>query len=104
MRMTEIVVLSVGLAALGAERAEAACATAFTEVLDTRGKAKCVANDKARTIDLLQQQRRDLKAQHDGQARLQANQFELSRDLAREQISRTEARRGEQRKLKRFAQ
>ncbi len=104
MRVTEIAVLSVGLAALAAGRAEAACGAAFTEIFDARGKATCVANDKARTVDLRQLQRRDLKALQDSQAGLQANQFELNRDLAREQVSRTNARRAEQRKLKRFVQ
>lgn len=104
MRIAGIAVLSVGLAAFAAGRAEAACATGFAEIFDARGKATCVANDKARTVDLRQQQRRDLKALQDSQARLQADQRELNRDLAREQTFRTNARRAEQRKLKRFVQ
>src|SRR3989338_1400095 len=86
------------LAALAAGRAEAACATGFGEILDARGKARCVASDQARTIELQQRQRRDLKVLQDGQTRLKADQRELTRELDREQGSRSNARRAEQNK------
>jgi hypothetical protein len=98
MRVTPIAVLSAGLAALAAGGAEAACAAAFTEALDVRGQATCVANDRARTVDLRQQQRRDLRALQDGQSRLATDQRELTRDLAREQTSRANAGRAERNK------
>ena len=96
MRGAEVLVLSAALAAFAAGRAEAACATGFTEIFDARGRAACVASDRARTVDLQQQQRRDLKVLQDGQARLKTDQRELNRELAREQTTRTNARRAEQ--------
>ncbi|MEK7244890.1 MAG: hypothetical protein AAB223_02600 [Pseudomonadota bacterium] len=105
MRVAGVAVLSAGLAvfagsfvlaAFAAGRAEAACATGFSEILDARGKARCVASDKVRTIELRQHQRRELKVLQDGQTRLKADQRELTRELGREQGSRTNAQRSEQ--------
>lgn len=84
------------LAAFAAGKAEAACATGFSEFLDARGKARCVASDRARSIELRQHQRRRLKVLQDEQTRLDADQRELSRELGREQLSRTNAQRSEQ--------
>ena len=98
MRVAGRFVLSAELAAFAAGRAEAACATGFSEILDVRGKARCVASDQARTIELQQQQRRDLKVLQDGQTRLKTDQRELTRELGREQGSRTNEQRSEQKK------
>ncbi|MCC7016312.1 MAG: hypothetical protein IT564_03805 [Rhodospirillales bacterium] len=84
------------MAAFAAGKAEAACATGFSEFLDARGKARCVASDRARSIELRQHQRRRLKVLQDEQTRLDADQRELSRELGREQLSRTNAQRSEQ--------
>lgn len=104
MRGAGVVVLSASLAifagsfvlaALAAGQAEAACATGFGEILDARGRARCVPSDQVRTIELQQQQRRDLKVLQDGQMRLKADQRELTREHSREQISRANAQRSE---------
>ena len=98
MRVAGVAVLSAGLAVFAAGEAEAACATGFSEILDARGRARCVPSDQARTIELQQQQRRDLKVLQDGQTRLKTDQRELTRELDREQGSRTNAQRSEQKK------
>ena len=86
------------LAAFAAGRAEAACATGFGEIFDARGHARCVPSDQMRSIELRQHQRRELKILQDNQNRLKADQRELTRDLAREQTIRANARRAEQKK------
>ena len=86
------------LAALAAGRAEAQCATAFSEIIDARGKAKCVASDQARTIELRMRQKRDLKVHQDGQYRIKSDQRELNRDLDRAQTIRANAQRAEHKK------
>ena len=86
------------LAAFAAGRAEAACATGFGEILDARGKARCVPSDQVRSTELRQQQRRELKVLQDNQNRLKADQRELDRDLGRAQTTRTNAQRSEQKK------
>ncbi len=105
MRVAGGAVLSAGravfagsllLAVFAAGRAEAACATGFSEFLDARGKTRCVASDRKRTVELRQHQRRQLKVLQDEQMRLKADQRELTRELGREQISRTNAQRSEQ--------
>lgn len=105
MRVAGGAVLSAGvavfagsfvLAVFTASRAEAACATGFSEILDARGKARCVASDKVRAIELRQHQRRELKVLQDNQRKLRAGQRELTRELGREQSARTNAQRSEQ--------
>jgi hypothetical protein len=86
------------LAAVGAGRVEAACATGFNEIIDARGKTRCVPGDQTRTLELRQHQRRELKILQDTQNRLKADQRELDRDLARAQTTRANAQRAEQKK------
>lgn len=86
------------LAAFAAGRAEAACATGFGEILDARGKSKCVASDQTRTIELQMRQQRDLKVLQDGQTRIKVDQRELNRDLDRAHTTRINAQRAEQKK------
>ena len=85
-----------------AGRIEAACATGFGEIIDARGKARCVPSDQVRSNELRQHQRRELKVLQDNQNKLKADQRELDRELGRElgreQTTRTNAQRSEQKK------
>ena len=99
-RSTRLAVLvgAFALAAFAAGRVEAACATGFNEILDARGKSKCVASDQARTTELQMRQNRDLKVLQDGQMRIRVDQSELNRDLNRAHTTRINAQRAEQKK------
>jgi hypothetical protein len=98
MRAMQRAVVAALLLVVTGGQADAACPTAFTERLDARGRPYCVATDRLRSQELLEQQELQIKALRDSQAKRAFDQRALSHEFRREQMNRAWSLRTEQRR------